>query len=158
MIRQSARIVSTDQGRARVRVGGQSGCSACDAGQGCGAGLFGRLLRRRPSDVEVPNPDQLAAGRAVILGIDESVYLRLVVGLYGWPLLAGLLGASLAHTGAAAWWTGSAWQSDVMAALGGLAAGGAGLALAHWQLPRAFTHCSLRILDTNLDCSRGGRH
>ena len=158
MIRQSARILSTDQGRARVRVGGQSGCNACDAGQGCGAGLFGRLLRRRPSDVEVPNPDELAAGRAVILGIDESVYLRLVVGLYGWPLVAGLLGAFLAHTGAAAWWPASAWQSDLLAAIGGLAAGGASLALTHRQLPRTFTHCSLRILDTGLDCGISGRH
>lgn len=97
MIEQTAVLMRTSGDRAWVRLGGQSGCPLCDAGQGCGGGLFGRLLRRRPVEVEVGNRIQAAAGQAVLLGLPESAFLSLVFSVYGWPLLAGLAGALLSH-------------------------------------------------------------
>lgn len=97
MIEQPGRIEWTEAGRARVAVGPRGGCSACDAGQGCGAGLFGRLLRRKPLTLVVSNPEALAIGRAVVLGIPELLFLRLVLRLYALPLAAGLAGAWICH-------------------------------------------------------------
>ena len=89
MIEQQARILSVEHGLAQVSVGPQSGCSACDAGQGCGAGLFGRLLRRKPISVVLPNPGGFRAGQSVVLAVSELFYLRLVARLYALPLASG---------------------------------------------------------------------
>ena len=61
----------------QVRVGGQSGCAACDAGKGCGAGLFGKLLRRNPVELELVNEIEevlLVAERSIAMDqvIDSS--------------------------------------------------------------------------------------
>lgn len=85
-----------------VRVGAQSGCPVCDSGNGCGAGLFGKLLKRQPLEISVPNTARAFAGQAVSLGISESLFLRLVVRLYGLTLVAGILGTGLAHKWAVA--------------------------------------------------------
>jgi sigma-E factor negative regulatory protein RseC len=97
MIEQQGRIVRIEGHRAWVEVGPGSGCSACDAGQGCGAGLFARLLRRRPMTIELENAPDFDLGRAVILGIPELFFLRLVLRLYALPLFAGLVGAWACH-------------------------------------------------------------
>ena len=80
-----------------VRIGGQSGCSACDEGRGCGAGVFGKLLKRHPVELDVVNEIGARTGQAVQLGISESLFLRLVFRLYGRPLVGGLAGAAVAH-------------------------------------------------------------
>jgi sigma-E factor negative regulatory protein RseC len=105
MIEQQGRIVRAEEGRAWVAIGPQGGCSACDAGQGCGAGLFGRLLRRGPATLRVINTQELRVGQAVVLGIPELFFLRLVLRLYAWPLLGGLAGALICHqvSGAFGW-------------------------------------------------------
>jgi len=95
MIEQQAMIISATGKCAVVRIGRQSGCPVCDAGEGCGAGLFGRLVRRKPLEVPVNNPRGLPAGQTVQLGLRESLFLRLVLRLYGWPVLAALVGGLL---------------------------------------------------------------
>lgn len=97
MIEQQGQVSSVDEGQVRVRLGPGSGCQACDAGEGCGAGLFGRLLKRRPIELEFEHAGGLSAGQAVSVAIDEAVYLRLVCRLYLWPLLGGLAAAWLSH-------------------------------------------------------------
>lgn len=81
-----------DGGIAMAEIGSQSGCPACDAGKGCGAGLFGRLLRRKPLRISLRHAGGVSAGQAVTLGLREGLFLRLVLRLYGWPVLAGLVG------------------------------------------------------------------
>lgn len=93
MIAQQGQVVAITGDHAVVRIGGTSGCAACDAGKGCGAGVFGRLLRNRQVTVEVPNRIGAGVGQAVELGISEQRFLALVLRLYALPLLAGLLGA-----------------------------------------------------------------
>jgi sigma-E factor negative regulatory protein RseC len=93
LIEQQGQIVSVTGDRIRVRIGATSGCSACDAGRGCGAGVFGRLLRRKPVVMEFENSLDAKTGQPVVIGLQESLFLRLVVRLYLLPLLAGLLGA-----------------------------------------------------------------
>lgn len=95
MISQQGRVVAIEDGEAVVRVGGTSGCAVCDAGRGCGAGIFGRMLRKRPVEVRVINRIGANEGQAVQLGISERKYLELVFCLYAWPVIAGLLGAAI---------------------------------------------------------------
>lgn len=97
VIEQQGQVSSVDAGRICVRLGPGSGCQACDAGEGCGAGLFGRLLKRRPIELEFEYAGGVSAGQAVSVAIDEAVYLRLVCRLYLWPLLGGLAVAWLSH-------------------------------------------------------------
>lgn len=101
MIEQQGRVESVDGKHAWVRVGGRSGCAECDAGRGCGAGVFARLLKRDSLLVKVPIHPGLAAGSAVLLGIPEAAYLTLVMRIYGLPLLAALAGAFVGHQAAA---------------------------------------------------------
>lgn len=81
------------ENRIHVRIGGLTGCSTCDAGKGCGAGVFGKLFRRKPVVMEFDNEVDARDGQAVVVGLKESVFLALVVRLYLLPLLAGLAGA-----------------------------------------------------------------
>jgi sigma-E factor negative regulatory protein RseC len=127
MIEQQARVTRTVGGTAWVSLGGQSGCTACNAGQGCGAGLFGRLLRRRAVELTLANGIEARAGQAVMLGMPESLFLRLVFRLYGWPLVAGLAGALTGHQVAKGFMAGQG-AADLLTLAGMIA--GAALTLA----------------------------
>lgn len=117
MIEQQGKVTAKADGRISVRLGASSGCSACDAGNGCGAGVFGRLLQRKPVTLDFDNTVGASTGEAVVVGLPESLFLALVLRLYLYPLLAGLAGAVLGHLLAGGLdWTG--WVVD-LAALGG---------------------------------------
>jgi sigma-E factor negative regulatory protein RseC len=94
MIEQQGKVIAVADGRAHVRLGGSSGCASCNAGKGCGAGLFGRLLKRAPVVLELENGVNALNGEAVMVGISEVIYLRLIFGLYLFPLIAGLAGVA----------------------------------------------------------------
>ena len=97
MIEQQGQVTAVSGDVASVRLGGSAGCSACDAGRGCGAGIFGRLLRRKPAVLELDNPIGARVGQAVVVGVPESTFLQLVFRVYLLPLIAGLAGAVLGH-------------------------------------------------------------
>jgi sigma-E factor negative regulatory protein RseC len=97
MIEQQGRVVSVAHGRVSVRLGGSSACATCDAGKGCGAGVFGRLLRRKPIVLDFADELHSRVGQGVVVGLPESLLLRLVLRFYLLPLLAGLAGAALGH-------------------------------------------------------------
>lgn len=98
MIEQNVQVVRCRGERLWVRMGSQSGCTACDNGQGCGAGLFAKLLQRKPVVIELErNGLDVEAGQMVTLAFPEQVYLKLVLASYGWPLLAALVGAYAGH-------------------------------------------------------------
>lgn len=97
MIEQQGLVVAVSADSASVRLGGQSGCAACNAGKGCGAGIFGRLLKRKPVVLELRNKSGAQVGQSVMVGLPESLFLRLVFNFYLFPLLAGLAGAAIGH-------------------------------------------------------------
>ena len=97
MIEQQGRVVAVDQGMAEVRLGGTVGCARCDAGKGCGAGVFGRLLKRRPVTIRLDNTVDAGQGQPVMVGIPETLFLRLAARLYLYPLLAGIGGAAVGY-------------------------------------------------------------
>jgi sigma-E factor negative regulatory protein RseC len=97
LIEQQGKVVAVRDGRIRVRIGASAGCGACDAGKGCGAGLLGRLLRRKDTVLSFDNDIDAAVGQAVVVGLSEQVFLGLVSRLYLVPLLAALAGAVAAQ-------------------------------------------------------------
>lgn len=164
MIEQQGRVVSVAGNLARVQLGGQSGCSACDAGEGCGAGLFGRLLRRQVAELELPNTVNARAGDAVQVGIDEQQYVRLVAALYGAPLVAGLLGATAAYVLAGG--LASPGARDLSILLGGLLAAGLCLLWLRRRLPARVGSLAMRLVaargqhlaGSELDCQAVNHH
>jgi sigma-E factor negative regulatory protein RseC len=103
MIEQNVQVVRCQEERLWVRMGSQSGCTACDNGKGCGAGLFAKLLQRKPVVLELPRTDMnVKAGQMVTLSFSEKIYLKLVLASYGWPLLAAL-GGAFAGFGMSTW-------------------------------------------------------
>ncbi len=122
MIEQQGLIVAVAGEVASVRLGGSSGCAVCDAGKGCGAGIFGRLLQRKPVVLELHNQPGAQLGQSVMVGLPETLFLRLVFSFYLFPLLAGLVGAAVGHYISVKLQVASA-VSDGLALLGAVLAG-----------------------------------
>jgi sigma-E factor negative regulatory protein RseC len=122
MIEQQGLIVAVAGETASVKLGGSSGCVACDAGRGCGAGIFGRLLQRKPVVLDLHNQVGARLGQAVMVGLPETLFLRLVFSFYLFPLLAGLAGAVIGHYVSVKLQVHSA-ASDGLALLGAVLAG-----------------------------------
>ena len=98
MIEQNVQVVRCQDERLWVRMGIQSGCTACDNGQGCGAGLFAKLLQRKPVVIELDRKGlDVEVGQMVTLAFPEKIYLKLVLASYGWPLIAALAGAFVGY-------------------------------------------------------------
>lgn len=136
VIEQQGKVVSLSNGRACVRLGGTSGCSRCDAGRGCGAGIFGRLLKQRPVMLELENSANAEPDQAVMVGIPEALFLSLVARLYLFPLLAAIAAAALGYylsviSGSAA------FASDMITLVCGIA-GGAVMVLRNRNVSREF--------------------
>lgn len=91
-------VIRCQDDRIWVRLGSRTGCTACDNGNGCGAGIFASLFRRKPVVLELPrNGTSVETGQMLVLAFPEHIYLKLVWNSYGWPLLAALGGAAAGH-------------------------------------------------------------
>ena len=103
MIEQNVQVLRCDRESLWVRMGTQSGCTACDNGKGCGAGLFAKLIQRKPVILKLArNEIRVEAGQMLTLAFPEQLYMKLVLVSYGWPLMAAIAGA-LAGYSLAAW-------------------------------------------------------
>jgi len=103
MIEQNVHVLQCSGERMWVRMGSQTGCTACDNGEGCGAGLFAKLLQRKPVVLELARNDvDVKAGQMLTLAVPAQLFMKLVLTSYGWPLLAALAGAYAGY-GAGSW-------------------------------------------------------
>jgi positive regulator of sigma E activity len=103
MIEQQGRVIRLNGNMAEILIGVSSGCSVCDQGKGCGAGIFAQLLRRKAEHVSVRNVIDARPGQYVTLGIPESTYLNILLRLYLLPLISALAGAAIGHNLAVGW-------------------------------------------------------
>lgn len=139
---QIGTVIEVVGGRVRVRFGALQHCQRCLKGEGCGAGVFGRLFARRGAEIWLAAPNGFRPGQAVRVGVRERDLLRAAVVLYGLPLLSFILAAAAAAT---VW--GEAWSRD----FGALAAGLAAAALALWLIGRM----RVRMLNPRLESLSG---
>lgn len=94
MIEQNVQVLRRDNDHLQVRMGARSGCSACDDGKGCGAGVFAKLLQRKPVVLELTRNDlDVEVGQMLTLAFPERIYIKMVLASYGWPLITALAGA-----------------------------------------------------------------
>lgn len=83
-----------------------SACERCALGQGCGAGLFSRLLRIKATELRLTLPHDATArvGQRVWLGLDEQQLARQAWFWYGLPVIGFVLVTALITW----WWSVSA--------------------------------------------------
>ena len=121
MIEQNVQVLRCDDDHLWVRMGTQTGCSACDNGQGCGAGLFTKLISNKPVILQLPRAAGLnvEAGQMLTLAFPERVFVKMVFASYGLPLLAAIAGAFAGH-GLALWLNLGPGSTDVATLFGGI--------------------------------------
>ena len=123
MIEQNVQVIRCENNTVWVRVGSQSGCTACDRGQGCGAGVFAKLLQRRAVEIQLADPqNEYRVGQMVTLSFPERLYLKMVMMNYAWPLLAALAGGWTAFAIANKYQLANGWLDGATLAGGLLAA------------------------------------
>lgn len=127
---QNATVVSSPDGGLNLEFE-PAGCSRCDAGNGCGAGVFVRLFTRRRIRLPLPAGCPARPGEPVRVGMPAALLNRIALRLYALPLAAFVLGAVAGHGLAPA--AGGAAFTDAAALVAGLVTGGATLA---WQSVR----------------------
>jgi len=147
MIEQQGTVVGLDEQTVSVRIGASAGCPTCEAGKGCGAGIFGRLLRRSPVQVELPNTLGVSQGQMVTVGIPEQEFLRLLFKFYFLPLVSGLAGAVVGHRLAGSLEAGAA-MTDAITFIAGACGGGMALWLTRRSRPDLRGRMNLRLVRT----------
>jgi sigma-E factor negative regulatory protein RseC len=99
MIEETATIVGLDDaGYAIVETQQRAACGSCDQTGSCSTTVLSGLFKRRPNRLKVRNPIHAKLGEQVIIGLDESAFLRLSFSAYLIPLICLILFAILAQT------------------------------------------------------------
>lgn len=88
-------IVSEISGtRVKIRFGALQQCRRCLRGEGCGAGVFGRLFARSGAEMWLRADQPFSPGQAVRVGVLQRDLLRAAAFLYALPLLVFILAAA----------------------------------------------------------------
>ena len=88
-------MTTSKQTIATIRVMPASTCERCATGQGCGAGLFARLLSSKATALSLPVAKEARVGQKVWLTVDERSLLIQAWYWYGIPIIGFLLGAAI---------------------------------------------------------------
>lgn len=102
MIEELATVTRLSDSHVWLQADRRIGCERCEAGQGCGGGLLGKLVGGRGIDIAVPLnrvgviPD-LSAGDTVVIGFPEASLLQGSLLAYALPMLLMLIGAGLGN-------------------------------------------------------------
>lgn len=97
MIWQPARVVDRDVDCLTLSFSAPEICQRCARGEGCGAGVFGRLFARRETHVALPARLAVSVGDHVRVGLEPG-HLAMAAGLhYGLPLAGFLVGTAIGH-------------------------------------------------------------
>ncbi len=99
MIEQKVKVVKLFSDMAICESLSRTGCAKCEAGEGCGGGVFSKLFGSKTYQIEVLNKLQLQPGEKVTIGISESAITFGSLLLYFVPLLGLILGALIAELG-----------------------------------------------------------
>ncbi|MGJ8668843.1 MAG: SoxR reducing system RseC family protein [Oceanococcus sp.] len=92
MIENLAIVLERQGQKVRLSTASPTGCAKCDRGEGCGGGIFGKLIKRRLEGLLLDDPDlNLQRGQFVILGLPSGIFLRATAAIYVLPLVGLLL-------------------------------------------------------------------
>lgn len=122
MIEQVGRVVALEGEDAWVEGERSSACGSCSA-KGCGTGALSALFGKRTLRIKVKNPNAIPLGAQVVLGLDESSFLRGSFSVYLVPLLLMMIGAGLGELMAPQLGLQSSEGPALLLGIAGLAAG-----------------------------------
>ena len=120
MVEEQAVVVVLKDEMAMLEVIRRKPCGLCGQTRGCGASMWGKLLRHRPRIFKALNRIDAKVGDFVVVGVEEQALLRSALLVYGIPLLALLAGAIVASI---AWGGSNRDSSTVVGAVVGLIVG-----------------------------------
>ncbi len=91
MIEERARVVSVNGGEVWVETVRSSACGACSAKSGCGQELMHKLGGNRALHIKIHYSGSVKPGDQVVLGLEEGVFLKSSLLIYGLPLFTFIL-------------------------------------------------------------------
>jgi sigma-E factor negative regulatory protein RseC len=100
MLEETATVLETAQGKARVTAERKSSCGHCSANQTCGTSVLSKYVGKRSMDMWVKDPLGVQPGDEVLIRMEEGGLLMGSLAVYLLPLLLligfALLGDSMA--------------------------------------------------------------
>ncbi|OOF39474.1 hypothetical protein BKK47_06425 [Rodentibacter mrazii] len=98
MLKESAVVISYENGMARVKCQSQSACGQCAAKNSCGMSSLSELNGKRGEHIfTVETMMPLSEGQVVEIGLEEKSMLFSALLMYIVPLVALLLATGLSH-------------------------------------------------------------
>lgn len=101
MIEEKARVVKIDNGDIWIEVQRQSVCGQCAASKGCGTAVLQKVLGNKRTIIRVLSEVTVNVDDEVIVGMDETAYLKGSFAVYFAPLILifvfGMLGETLSE-------------------------------------------------------------
>ncbi len=98
MIEQTVKVVAVKDDTVWVESLARHGCARCEAGQGCGGGIFAKLFGDKQFRMEISNSLLLKEGDNVVIGIPENSVTTASLWAYLLPLMGLLLGAVMGNS------------------------------------------------------------
>ncbi len=95
MIEQTVKIVAIEGDQAWIESLSLHGCARCEAGEGCGGGIFAKLFSNKQFRMKIDNTLSLQQGDKVVIGIQDSAVTNASFISYILPLLGLIVGALL---------------------------------------------------------------
>lgn len=124
---ETARVVAVEAEGAWLESEGQSGCTNCREGRGCGVSVFQRLFRLPRHRLYLPTHESLTVGDHVVIALSQRAVLVASLWLYLAPLVGLLTGALVVEALFAREW---------LTVLGGLAGLAGALLVVHGRQQR----------------------
>lgn len=134
--------------RVKVRFGSLQQCRRCLRGEGCGAGVFGRLFARGGAEMWLTADQPFSPGQAVRVGVLPRDLVRSAALLYALPLLAFILAAAAGAT-----FFDQSLTRDLGALVAGLLAAAVSLSLAG-RLRVGVLNPRLESLSASAECEK----
>lgn len=122
MIEERGEVTAVNPPYAMVVTQRRSSCGSCST-KGCGTGALSELFAVRSQDMKVLNPIDARVGDQVVLGLEESAFLRGSLAVYIVPILLMIAGGVLGEMMAPALSIQTSEYVSLPAAFAGLAAG-----------------------------------
>jgi sigma-E factor negative regulatory protein RseC len=141
-------IISIDSSAADykvvVAVDAAVNCERCASGKGCGAGLFAKKSGKQQVEASVASDLGVKPGDFVSIVMQPTNILRAAIIVYGYPLIAALLAASVAY---------GLGLNDIAAAAAALLGLASGISIARVRLKSA--KCLREFTPTVVERLRG---
>jgi sigma-E factor negative regulatory protein RseC len=97
MIEQTVKVIAIEGKHAWVESLSLHGCAKCEAGEGCGGGIFSKLFGNKQFRMKIENSLNVDLHENIVIGVEDSAVTNASLLSYLMPLVGLSLGATLGH-------------------------------------------------------------